>query len=65
MANFIAWHGKTLDEHVKLRDKAATDGYRFLSLSLHGTTGSPHYTAVMIKRVAIVAQRDWPLLNSD
>ena len=40
-------------------------GYRFLSLSLHGTTGSPHYTAVMIKRPVIVAQRDWPLLTAD
>ncbi len=65
MANFTAWHGKTLDEHVKLRNDAAKNGYRFLSLSLHGTTGSPHYTAVMIKRPAIVAQRDWPLLTAD
>jgi CubicO group peptidase (beta-lactamase class C family) len=50
---------------VKLRDDAAKDGYRFLSLSIHGTTGSPHYTAVMIKRAAIVAQRDWPLMAAD
>jgi hypothetical protein len=63
MADFTAWHGKTFDEHVKLRDDAAKGGYRFLSLSVHGTTGSPRYTAVMIKRPVVVAQRDWPLLT--
>jgi hypothetical protein len=41
MADFTAWHGKTRDERVKLRDDAAKSGYRFLSLSVHGTTGSP------------------------
>lgn len=63
--NITAWHGKTLNEHVKLRDDAAKNGYRFLSLSIHGTTGSPRYTAVMIKRAVVVAQRDWPLLTAD
>jgi hypothetical protein len=63
MADFTAWHGKTFDEHVKLRDDAAKGGYRFLSLSVHGTAGSPRYTAVMIKRPVVVAQRDWPLLT--
>ncbi|HEY3227771.1 MAG TPA: serine hydrolase, partial [Roseiflexaceae bacterium] len=65
MTTFTAWHGKTLAEHVKLRDDAAKDGYRFLSLSIHGTAASPRYTAVMIKRPVIVAQRDWPLLTAD
>ena len=63
MADFTAWHGKTFEEHAKLRDDAAKSGYRFLSLSVHGTTGSPRYTAVMIKRPVVVAQRDWPLLT--
>jgi CubicO group peptidase (beta-lactamase class C family) len=65
MATMTAWHGKTLDDHVKLRDDAAKAGYRFLSLSLHGSTGAPRYTAVMIKRTTIVAQRDWPALSAD
>jgi CubicO group peptidase (beta-lactamase class C family) len=65
MASFIAWHGKTFDEHIQLRDGAAKNGYRFLSLSLHGTVSSPRYTAVMIKRAKVVAQRDWPLLTAD
>lgn len=64
MANIIAWHGKALDDHVKLRDDAAHDGYRFLSLSIHGPTQSPRYTAVMIKRPVVVAQRDWPLMSA-
>jgi len=65
MTAFTAWHGKTFDEHNKLRDDAAKTGYRFLSLSLHGTPSSLRYTAVMIKRPKIVAQRDWPLLTAD
>ncbi len=63
MAITTAWHGKTFDEHVALRDSAAKNGYRFLSLSIHGTSGAPHYTAVMIKRPVVVAQHDWPLLT--
>jgi Bacterial tandem repeat domain 1 len=65
MSSIIAWHGKTFSEHISLRDDAAKNGYRFLSLSLYGTTGSPRYTAVMIKRPVTVAQRDWPLLTAD
>ncbi|MDB5910268.1 MAG: beta-lactamase [Massilia sp.] len=63
MAITTAWHGRTFDEHLKLRDDAAKNGFRFLSLSLHGTSASPHYSAVMIKRPVVVAQRDWPLLT--
>jgi CubicO group peptidase (beta-lactamase class C family) len=65
MADSItAWHDKTFDQHVQLRDAAAQSGYRFLSLSLHGTTSAPRYTAVMVKRASVVAQRDWPLLTA-
>ena len=64
MADIIAWHGKTLSEHVSLRDKAAQEGYRFLSLSVYGSTSSPCYASVMIKRPQVVAQRDWPALTA-
>jgi CubicO group peptidase (beta-lactamase class C family) len=63
MATFVAWHGKTLNEHCTLRDDAAKKGYRFLSLSIHGTAGDPRYTAVMIKRAQVVAQRDFPFMT--
>ncbi len=64
MADFIAWHGKTLTEHVKLRDDAAKTGYRFLSLSIHGAITLLQYTAVMVRRQQVVAQRDWPSLTA-
>lgn len=64
MAITTAWHGKSLDEHITLRDNAAKNGYRFLSLSIHGTSAAPCYTAVMIKRPVVVAQRDWPRLTA-
>ena len=65
MADITAWHGKSFNEHVALRDAAAKLGYRFLSLSIYGQTSSPVYAAVMIKRPVVVAQRDWPLLTAD
>lgn len=36
----MAWHGKTFDEHVALRDGAARNNYRFLSLSIEGTSAT-------------------------
>jgi len=64
MADFIAWHGRTLADHVSARDAAAKNGYRFVSLSIYGDAGSPVYAAVMIKRPVVVAQRDWPDLTA-
>jgi CubicO group peptidase (beta-lactamase class C family) len=65
MADIVAWHGKTLDEHAHLRDDVAKKGYRFLTLSIYGSSSSPFYAAVMIKRPSVVAQRDWPALTAD
>jgi len=64
MADITAWHGKSVSEHVSLRDNAASAGYRFLSLSIYGPASSPFYAAVMIRRPQIVAQRDWPTLTA-
>ncbi len=64
MANVIGWHGRKLAEHVKLRDDAAKNGYRFLTLSIYGEASDPVYAAVMIKRQSVVAQRDWPALTA-
>jgi hypothetical protein len=49
----LAWHGKTANEHAKLRDEAIKSGYRTLSLSIYGANAAPLYAAVMIKRPAI------------
>jgi hypothetical protein len=65
VASISAWHGRNFSQHTALRDDAAKQGYRFLSLSLYGTAASPFYAAVMIKRPQVVAQRDWPLLTAD
>jgi CubicO group peptidase (beta-lactamase class C family) len=65
MTEITAWHGRTLNEHIKLRDAAAKAGYRFLSLSLYGSVSSPLYAAVMILRPVLVAQHDWPLMTAD
>ena len=65
MADFIAWHGRTLNDHVALRDDFAKKGYRYLSISVYGSKSSPVYAAVMIRRPQVVAQRDWPALDKN
>src|SRR5215470_1160027 len=64
VADIIAWHGRTFDQHVGIRDDAAKQGYRFLSLSIYGPTSAPLYAAVMIKRPVVVAPRDWLKLTA-
>jgi CubicO group peptidase (beta-lactamase class C family) len=59
-----SWRNVSLEKHIELRDSAANSGYRYLSLSLHGAISDPRYSAVMIKRSPLVAQREWPLLSS-
>jgi len=63
-ATFFAWHNKTLDEHIHLRDTYSKLGYRFRSVSIYGdgNANSSYFAAVMIKRPVVVAQRDWPLV---
>ncbi len=60
-ADFVAWHNKTLQEHIQLRDQHARQGYRFRSVSLYGggTANNSYFAAVMVRRPKVVAQRDW------
>jgi len=64
MADFVAWHGKTLDQHEALRNEWGAQGYRFLSLSVYGPVTAPIYAAVMIRRPIVVVQRDWPSMTA-
>jgi len=64
MAEFVAWHGKTLSEHEALRNQWHAQGYAFVSLSIYGAVTAPVFAAVMIKPPAPVTQRDWPTLTA-
>lgn len=64
MVDFVAWHGKTLSEHVAARDGWAKQGYRFVSLSIYGAVTAPTFAAVMVRRPIVVAQREWPCLTA-
>jgi CubicO group peptidase (beta-lactamase class C family) len=57
--NVVAWHGRTPAEHKALLDKWAALGFRGLSLSLYGDPQNPLYAAVMIKRVNVIAAREF------
>jgi hypothetical protein len=63
-ADFYAWHNKTLDEHIQLRDTYFNLAYRFRSVSVYGggTANSSYFAAVVIKRPVVVTQRDFPLI---
>lgn len=64
MTDFIAWHGRSLSDHIASRDKAAAEGYRFVSVSIYGPVGTPVFAAVMIKRPVVVVQRDFPCITA-
>jgi hypothetical protein len=59
--DFVAWHGRTLTDHLDLSSHYQPLGYGFISLSLYGVTSSPHYAAVMI-RPTPAAQHHYPSL---
>lgn len=65
MASFVAWHGKTLDQHVALRNQYYPEGFRFISLSIYGSTNAPVYAAVMLQMTNPVTQHDFPLMTAD
>lgn len=65
--DFVAWHNRTLEQHIQMRDQYAKQGYRFRSVSIYGggQANSCYFAAVMVRRPSVVAQRDWPLLRGD
>ncbi len=64
MTPFVAWHGRSLADHISLRNEWSKEGYIFVSLSVYGQVNAPIYAAVMIRPEAPVAQRDWPNLTA-
>ena len=64
--DFVAWHNidsATLQTNF---DAHYTRGYRFVSLSIYGTTGAPLFAAVMVRRVNIIPQyARWGLNAAD
>jgi CubicO group peptidase (beta-lactamase class C family) len=65
MVSFVAWHGKTLKEHLALRNQYYPEGFRFISLSIYGPTNAPVYAAVMRQTTNPVTQHDFPSLTAD
>jgi CubicO group peptidase (beta-lactamase class C family) len=61
--NVVAWHDRSVDEHYNLVDEWAKKGFRTLSLTIYGSTQDPLYAAVVVKRLAIVATRQFGPLN--
>lgn len=49
-AQVDAYHGKTGNEHQTLSDDLSAKGYRPISLSIYGSTGSLRYAAIWIQR---------------
>jgi hypothetical protein len=64
MASFVAWHNKTLSEHNALRNQYYPQGFRFISLSIYGSTSAPVYAAVMLQAASPVTQHDFPNMTA-
>jgi CubicO group peptidase (beta-lactamase class C family) len=63
MADFIAWHGRDLADHVLLTAQWYGNGYRFQSLSIYGSATAPVYAAVMVRTPNPVTQTFFPNLT--
>ncbi len=61
--NIVAWHDRTQANHLENLNRFAADGYRTLSLSVYGERSDPRYAAVMIKRPAVHASRQFVGMN--
>lgn len=57
--NFIAWHDRTTANHKEMLDQFAAQGFRTVSLCVYGDRNDPRYAAVMIKRPAIIATKQF------
>jgi hypothetical protein len=53
---FVAWHNIDSPTLQTNFDKYFAQGYRFVSLSIYGTTSAPRFAAVMVKRPNVVPQ---------
>ncbi|GAB3042590.1 serine hydrolase [Spirosoma pulveris] len=61
--DFIAWHGRDLNNHKSETDKAAAAGYRTSSLCIYGDANNPLFAAVMVKRPAVHTDRQFFTMN--
>jgi CubicO group peptidase (beta-lactamase class C family) len=65
-ADFVAWHN--IDPHTLQTNftKFYARGYRFVSLSIYGSTSAPLFAAVMVKRANVIPQyAEWGFNGSD
>jgi CubicO group peptidase (beta-lactamase class C family) len=53
----VGWHDRTTADHQQQLDTWAAKGYRTISLSIYGDRDDPRYGAVMIKRAALVSEK--------
>jgi hypothetical protein len=64
--DFVAWHNIDSPTLQTNFDKYYAQGYRFVSLSIYGTTNAPLFAAVMVRRTNIILQYvRWGLNSAD
>ncbi len=54
--NFVAWHNINSSNLQTNFDTYYGQGYRFVSLSIYGTTSAPLFAAVMVRRTNVIPQ---------
>jgi CubicO group peptidase (beta-lactamase class C family) len=65
-ADFVAWHNIESSVLQTNFDKYFAHGYRFVSLSIYGSTSAPRFAAVMVKRPNVIPQYgEWGFDGAD
>jgi CubicO group peptidase (beta-lactamase class C family) len=64
--DFVAWHNIDSSDLQTNFNKFYGRGYRFVSLSIYGTTSAPLFAAVMVKRPNVIPQyAEWGFNSAD
>src|SRR5690242_3482970 len=60
----VAWHDRTTFDHQTQVNTFAPNGFRTIALTIYGDRNDPRYAAVMIRRAAIVGERQFVNLTA-
>lgn len=61
--DIVAWHDRTLTDHLTQINNARTAGYSTISLCIYGDRNDPRYAVAMVKRAMQTVEHHFPELT--
>lgn len=58
--DIVAWHDRTLTDHLTQLNNARTAGYSTISLCIYGDRTDPRYAVTMVKRATQTIEHHFP-----